>query len=309
MAVGIGFVLSLSAVAASAAATDHGPRAVEFRGNMRTLWENDAIYMRAVTVSLLADLPDMVRNYQRLTQCQAEIANAVRPFLGEASADRLNTLLNEQVNLACATLTAAKSGDPGRLDEARSAWRQSADRLCVSLTAMSPVGWETSSLQDLFGALLDATCTQASCRLRQDWAGDLAASEISHQQSQKLADALSLGIIRQFPDEFAGETAATLSAVPVVTSAMAVPTQAGAQIVFDLSAPATVGVQVSNMAGRPVRHVTNGYEAGVGLNSLLWNGRNDNGLHVPGGTYFVTVEVQAKGGTYSRATTTLQLVR
>lgn len=86
------------------------------------------------------------------------------------------------------------------------------------------------------------------------------------------------------------------------TSASAVPTpRGGAEIVFRLSAPATVAAAVRNIAGRPVRTICSSRECADGASTLLWDAGSDSGLRVPNGTYLV--EVMAKGADGSQART------
>jgi hypothetical protein len=94
-----------------------------------------------------------------------------------------------------------------------------------------------------------------------------------------------------------------------VTVASAVPTKGGAGIVFSLSAPATVSVQVLNLAGRLIRTVTPGQACPQGLNTVTWSGLSDAGRQVPSGWYLVEVRALTASSAQSRAVTTLQIVR
>jgi nitrous oxidase accessory protein NosD len=95
---------------------------------------------------------------------------------------------------------------------------------------------------------------------------------------------------------------------PRVTGVAAVPTAAGAEIAFTLSAPAEVGVQVLNIAGRPVARVRP-RTADAGLSRLTWNGMSATGTRVPGGVYLVRVTARTASGEQTSALATLQLGR
>ncbi len=49
---------------------------------------------------------------------------------------------------------------------------------------------------------LDLTTAEVVARLQGDWAADIAAYEKVHTQIRKMADMLSTGIIKQFPNKF-----------------------------------------------------------------------------------------------------------
>jgi len=50
--------------------------------------------------------------------------------------------------------------------------------------------------------LLDLTTKEVVARLHGDWAGDIAAYDALHQQILQMADVLTMGIVKQFPDKF-----------------------------------------------------------------------------------------------------------
>ncbi len=94
----------------------------------------------------------------------------------------------------------------------------------------------------------------------------------------------------------------TGSSVPVTLTALtAVPTEAGAQITFSLSAAADVQARVLNIAGRPVKTLCHAKDCDAGTNTLLWSAQSDRGLAVPNGTYLVEVTAKAADGVRARA--------
>jgi VCBS repeat-containing protein len=88
-----------------------------------------------------------------------------------------------------------------------------------------------------------------------------------------------------------------------ISAASAVPTAAGAEIIFTLSADAEVSVAVLNIAGRLVRRVTTNQAAFYGRNSVIWNACADNGLSVPAGMYIVRIAAHSPDGSTSHAIT------
>ncbi len=83
----------------------------------------------------------------------------------------------------------------------------------------------------------------------------------------------------------------------------------GAQVTFSLTAPATIEAAVVNLAGRPVRVLCRAQPRAAGTNALLWDGRNDAGLDVPGGAYLIEVTARGSEGDQARALAPLHLQR
>jgi hypothetical protein len=81
----------------------------------------------------------------------------------------------------------------------------------------------------------------------------------------------------------------------------AVPSPAGAEVVFTLSSPAQVQARILNIAGRPIKTLCRAKECEAGTSMLLWNAQSDSGLAVPNGEYLVEVTAKAGDGAQARA--------
>jgi len=99
------------------------------------------------------------------------------------------------------------------------------------------------------------------------------------------------------------------SAPTMVTSLAAAGAGKGGQITFALSAAGSVTVEVLNIAGRSVRHVTSNRPVSAGLSTLTWDGRSDGGARAPAGTYLVRVTVASDGGALTSRIATMRVGR
>ena len=95
----------------------------------------------------------------------------------------------------------------------------------------------------------------------------------------------------------------------VVSGMTAVPAGGGAEIVFSLSGPAEVTVEVFNVAGRPVATVARHRVAASGTSRLLWGGRTVQGTRAPAGVYLVRLCAATEDGQTARGLATLRLQR
>lgn len=94
-----------------------------------------------------------------------------------------------------------------------------------------------------------------------------------------------------------------------VAGLSALPTAAGAEIVFTLSSPAGVTITVLNLAGRPVAMLTSNAQMGPGVQRLAWSGRANSGLAAPMGRYLVRINARGDEGEVAQALCTFCLTR
>jgi len=173
-----------------------------FRAAMRELWEDHVVWTRQVIVAIVAGTPDTDAALTRLLRNQADIGNAIKPFYGDAAGDQLTTLLREHIVIAGTLLTTAKSGDTDAFAAAKTEWYRNGDDIAHFLASANP-HWPLADMQAAMTAHLDTTLAEAVARLTGDWNADVVAYDAVHQHILHMADALSDGIIAQFPAAFA----------------------------------------------------------------------------------------------------------
>jgi hypothetical protein len=153
-------------------------------------------------VSAVADLPDKGPTTERLLKNQSDIGNAVRQFYGDAAAEKLTSLLKEHITTAAELVSAAKVKDKVKQDDATKRWYANADEIAIFLSGANPKNWPADEMKTMMHEHLDLTTAEVVARLKSDWAADIAAYDKVHGQILKMADMLSDGIIRQFPEKF-----------------------------------------------------------------------------------------------------------
>jgi len=181
--------------------------AIDLRNDMRKLWEDHITWTRCFIVSSAHNLPDLPPTTARLLANQDDLGNAVKPFYGEAAGDQLATLLRQHILGAAAVIDAAKAGDTAAVATATAAWYANADAIAAFLNAANPEQWPLPALQAQLRAHLDLTLAEATARLQGNYALDIQKYDAVHEQILGLADILSLGLIDQFPREFAPRAA------------------------------------------------------------------------------------------------------
>lgn len=173
----------------------------DLKSDMRKLWEDHITWTRNVIFNIIDELPGTTEAVNRLLQNQADIGNAIKPFYGEAAGNQLTTLLLEHITTAADVLTALDDGNTTALNAALEAWYANADDIAAFLAAANPA-WPLQEMQAMMREHLDRTTAEAVARKDGNYAADVAAYDAVHLQILEMADMLTEGIIRQFPNQF-----------------------------------------------------------------------------------------------------------
>lgn len=175
---------------------------VDFSNAMRKLWEDHVTWTRLFIVSAAAGLPDQGDTTRRLLQNQTDIGDAIKPFYGNAAGDKLTALLKNHIMIAADVVTAAKLGDKMKLDSANKRWFANADDIAMFLSEANPRNWPNGAVRMHMHEHLKLTTEEAVAQLKGDWTGSIRAYDKVHMQILAMADALSEGIVAQFPGKF-----------------------------------------------------------------------------------------------------------
>jgi hypothetical protein len=181
---------------------DKVAKAVTFHDDMRKLWMDHVIWTRGFIVSVAHDLPDAGLAAGRLLENQTHLGDALKPFYGDAAGNGLTALLREHILIAAEILTAAKAGDDAAVGEAVGRWYVNGDQIADHLSALNRRNWRREDLRMMMAEHLDTTLAEAVSRLTGDYAQDIADYEVAQHHILMMADALSNGIVDQFPRKF-----------------------------------------------------------------------------------------------------------
>ena len=202
-ALAVAIMVAMASPAAFAAPQDNQKISqTEFSNAMRKLWEDHITWTRLYIVSAAANLPDKDATAQRLLQNQADIGKAIVPFYGPAAGDKLTALLKDHILGAAALIEAAKSGDKAKIDAASAKWYANADEIAAFLSSANPKNWPLADTKAGMKMHLDLTLAEATAQLQGKYADSIADYDKIHTHILGLADLLSSGIIKQFPQKF-----------------------------------------------------------------------------------------------------------
>ena len=183
--------------------SDHSPSVIALKQDMRKLWTDHVVWTRDYIIAAIGDQPDAQAAANRLMKNQEEIGNAIATFYGAPAGRELTVLLKEHITIAVDLVTAAKAGDKAAQQRADRKWQQNATAIADFLSKANP-NWPRATLVELMQKHLSTTTSEVVARLNKDWDADVRAFDAVHEHVLHMADALSEGIVKQFPNKFTG---------------------------------------------------------------------------------------------------------
>lgn len=210
---GLALIVTIGALqaapsASSSAALEHmaatTPAAAALRQDMRKLWTDHVIWTRDYIIAAVGDQPDAPAAAARLMRNQDHIGAAVAGFYGKQAGDALTKLLKEHIAIAVDIIKFAKAGDKASQQQADTKWKRNGDEIAAFLAKANP-NWPQATLASMMNMHLATTTAEVVARLTKDWDADTKAFDAVHDHILKMADALSDGIIKQFPEKFAAK--------------------------------------------------------------------------------------------------------
>jgi hypothetical protein len=182
----------------------------KLRQDMRKLWTDHVVWTRDYIIAATQKQPDATAALNRLMKNQEDIGTAVAAYYGDGAGRQLTTLLKDHIAIAGDIVKAAMNGDKAGQKAADDRWHQNAMQIADFLSAANP-NWPRATVLGMMNTHLSTTATELVARLNKDWDGDVRAFDAVYDHILMMSDALSEGIVKQYPDRFGGPT-------PIATS-------------------------------------------------------------------------------------------
>ena len=176
------------------------PKALELKNNMRRLWTDHVAWTRGYIVAAVANDSSASAQASRLMRNQEDIGNAVATYYGSAAGEKLTDLLKQHINIAVDLVTAAKAGDNAKVSDADRRWHDNARDIAAFLAGANP-NWSRDALVNMLNEHLSLTTEEALARIQKRWTDDTVAFDRILTQALMMADALTDGIVKQFPSK------------------------------------------------------------------------------------------------------------
>ena len=115
--------------------------------------------------------------------------------------DKLTGLLKEHIMIAADVVKAAKANQKDQVAEEQRRWSKNGQEIAAFLSGANPK-WSKTALEDMFQKHLDLLTGQVVSRLQKDWKTDIEFYDRGHEHMLMFSDALTEGIVQQFPARF-----------------------------------------------------------------------------------------------------------
>ena len=174
----------------------------DLKNFLRMLWEQHITWTRLVIVSMVFDLPDKDLVTNRLLRNAKDFEAALKPLYGAKIAAMFADLFKSHLVIAAQLVTAAKDGDNQVATDAEKRWYANADEIAVFLGRITPY-WSEVKWKKLLYDHLEMTKSEAVDMLTKNYAAGIDIYDEIELQALKMADEMTEGIVRQFPERYA----------------------------------------------------------------------------------------------------------
>jgi hypothetical protein len=205
-------VCSTVAVAPAFGQANTDSSAASLKQDMRKLWTEHVVWTRSYIVAAVGDQPDAQAAATRLMRNQEDIGKAMENFYGAKAGQQLTALLKEHISIAVDLVKAAKAGDKAAQQQADTKWNQNASDIADFLSKANP-NWPKATLADLMKKHLSTTTNEVVARLGKNWDADVRAFDEVYDHILMMSDAITAGIVKQFPEKFGEKAVPTTGTV------------------------------------------------------------------------------------------------
>ncbi len=174
---------------------------VDYRNDMRSLWEEHVAWTRMAIISLIFKLPDIEFVLKRLLRNATDMGNMVRRLYGDTAATTYGNLIMQHLLLAAELVKASLAGDQQAAKTAEKKWYQNADQIAKFLSGGNPFLSE-EAVRQMFYVHLDLTKQEAVTMMNKDFQKDIDVYDKIEKEAREMADTISDAMVLLYPDMF-----------------------------------------------------------------------------------------------------------
>lgn len=168
---------------------------------LRLLWEQHVYWTRMAILSMAFGLPDEEAVTRRLLRNPEDFGALLRIFYGGDVSAKFAELLTSHLTIAAELVKAAKAGDGAAAEDAEKRWYANADEIAEFLGRINP-HWSAQTWKKLLYDHLAMTKAEAVDILTGKAIDGIVEFESIEQEALEMADLMTEGIVKQFPQAF-----------------------------------------------------------------------------------------------------------
>ncbi len=168
---------------------------------LRSLWSDEGAYLRDYLVSVLSLTGDMTTIEENWLVHEHKIADALRPYYGDAAAENFKGILAERVMIAKRAREAHRQGNGSGVAQAFTDWAANARALATFLGGINEY-INTEELSALLTRYVSHGQEMIVARAAGNWAADREAYDAMRRAALKIADTLSDAVVHGFSQRF-----------------------------------------------------------------------------------------------------------
>jgi hypothetical protein len=174
---------------------------VDYRNDMRSLWEEHVAWTRMAIISLTFNLPDVDFVIKRLLKNATDMGNMIRRLYGDVAAQTYASLIQDHLLIAADLVKAAIAGNQQAVMAADKKWHQNADEIAVFLNSINRF-LTKEAVREMFYHHLDLTKQEAVAMINKDYQKDIDVYDEIEKQAREMADAISDAMVKGYPSMF-----------------------------------------------------------------------------------------------------------
>ena len=178
------------------------PKTVELKTDMRDLWVGHIFWVRDVVLSTkYGDTKAAKVAEGKVVENAKAIAGAIAPLYGKKAGDRLFGLLVGHYGAVKEYMTTAFAGDAAGKSAAVEKLKKNAEDIATFLSSANP-NWSKQTVLGLLMAHGGHHIAQIDQVKSKDYSAEARTWDNMRKHIYRLADALTDGIVKQFPKKF-----------------------------------------------------------------------------------------------------------
>ncbi len=179
----------------------YSQKEADLRNSMRKLWTDHTVWTRCYIIESVANSPAATPAATRLLKNQEDIGGAVGSMYGADAGTKVTGLLKQHILIAVDLLNDIKSNNVTGQSSDEARWGANANEIADTLAAANPA-WPDAALRNMLATHLNTTENEMVARAAGNFNADVTAYDAVYGHILTMADALSDGIVTQFPKMF-----------------------------------------------------------------------------------------------------------